>query len=98
MTDVIEVVVPADPAVIEVVQVLGLPGPAGPPGDNLAFEYTQATDLSTWTIPVPVGFGRRPSVAVYLASGEAVMADVSASSTSVTITFASPQSGSAVLS
>lgn len=76
----------------------GPQGPAGPPGANLAFEYVQATPLATWTIPVPVEFGRRPAVAVFLNSGEAVLADVSASSSSVTITFASPVSGSAVLS
>lgn len=76
----------------------GPQGPQGPPGTNLSFEYTQASPLATWTIPVPSGFDSRPSVTVFLDSGESVIADVSASSSSVTITFASPVSGSAVLS
>lgn len=79
----------------------GPPGPPGPPGSggvsSLAFEYAQLAPLATWTIPVPVGFARRPAVAVYLSSGEHIIADTVASASSVSIAFATPTAGSAVL-
>ncbi len=68
----------------------------GAGGDN-AFEYIQSTPLATWVIAVPGVMGRRPNVDIYIAN-ELVEADVVASTTQVTITFPSPQSGSAVLS
>ncbi len=68
----------------------------GSGGDN-AFEYIQAVPLATWVIAVPGTMGRRPNVDVYIAN-ELVDADVVASTTQVSITFPSPQIGSAVLS
>src|SRR5688500_11755100 len=70
---------------------------AGGGGGSAGYEYVQSTPLATWTIPVPVGMGRRPNVDVYIA-GELIDSDVSASSTQVVVTFPSPQVGTAVLS
>lgn len=64
---------------------------------SVAFEYTQIIPIGTWTIPVPPEFARRPGVAVFLQDGEEVVADVVASSTTVSITFAAPVAGTAVL-
>lgn len=87
--------IPSSPAVVRVAT--GATGPAGPRGEAgiSGFEYTQTVAAATWTIPHALG--RRPSVEVY-AANERVMADIDASTTSVTITFAAPVSGSAVLS
>lgn len=77
---------------------LAVPGPQGPPGPagvGGAIVHTQASPLATWTIPHTLG--RRPAVAVYLDSGEEVEADVTVSNVSVTVTFASPVSGVALL-
>lgn len=110
MPDVVVVQVPTAPTVVvtqvatapTVVQVStgvpGVQGPAGAPGDSNAFEYAQTTALGTWTIPIPAGFARRPNVTVYSPSGELVIADVVSSLSTVSITFASPASGFAVLS
>ena len=65
-------------------------------GAGASFEYVQSTPLATWTIPVPGTFGRRPDVAVYIGN-ESVDSDVQATSSQVVVTFASPQSGTAVL-
>jgi len=95
--DDITVEVTSTPVTVEI----GTSGPQGipgAPGEDFGFEYTQASPLATWTVPMPSGFDRRPSVTVFLESGESVIADVSASSTSATITFASPVAGSAVFS
>lgn len=72
-------------------------GSVGPAGFNAAFQYSQLTPLATWTIAVPVGFNRLPAVLVYLASGELVITDVISSLSSVTITFAAPVAGTAIL-
>jgi hypothetical protein len=56
--------------------------------------HTQSTPLATWTIPHTLG--RLPLVSVYVAGSE-VLADIDATSSSVTITFATPTSGVAVL-
>ena len=97
----------SDPTIIEIqvdngdpdviVVNIAEPGPQGPPGVGASFEWIQTTPLATWSIPVPVGFDRRPSVDVFLAGGEMVLADVTSTDSSVTITFASPVSGTAVL-
>jgi hypothetical protein len=99
VADVVVVEVPATAEVVEVATgVPGIQGPKGDPGDGIAFEYTQASPLATWTITVPATFGRRPNIAVYTESGEHVLTDISSNSTTATITFASPTTGSAVLS
>ena len=99
----------ATPATIEVVEnpttIVGViavgpqgpRGPAGVSGDDLSFEYSQLSALATWTIPLPEGYPRRPSVTVYLSDGEQVEADVSSSLETVTITFNQPTAGSAVI-
>lgn len=58
------------------------------------FQHNQVGAGATWTIPHSIG--RIPSVQVYIA-GKAVLADVEATSSQVVITFASPQSGVAIL-
>ena len=57
-------------------------------------EYAFNSPLATWTIPHTLG--RKPSVSVFV-GGEEVLADVTASNTQVTITFATPQVGTATL-
>lgn len=64
---------------------------------TVAFEATFPTPAGSWIIAVPASFGRRPNVAVYLATGEEVHADVTASTSTVTVTFATPTAGTAVL-
>ena len=77
---------------------VGVSGPQGPPGASASgggSQYEQVTSLATWTISHTLG--RRPTVTVYIGSGELVITDLTASTTSVTITFASPTAGFAVL-
>jgi hypothetical protein len=57
--------------------------------------HTQTAPASSWNITH--SFGRLPSVSVYLNTGEEVDTDVNATSTSVTITFPTATSGSAIL-
>ena len=57
--------------------------------------FTQATPAATWTIPH--GFGRRPLTAVFDAAGNEMIADIAAGAATVTVTFAQPTAGSAVL-
>jgi hypothetical protein len=78
----------------------GPQGPEGPPGPaaggaGSAQVFAQATPAATWVIPH--GFGRRPLVAVYDASGAELLADLAADASAVTVTFAQPTAGSAVL-
>lgn len=61
---------------------------------RISFEHTQDNPLATWTINHALA--RRPQVTVYV-GGEEVIADVVASDTAVTITFAEPQVGTATL-
>jgi hypothetical protein len=70
-------------------------GTQGASGTGGGIEHIQSTPSANWIIAHPLG--RRPGVNIYLSSGEAVEADVSASLSSVSITFPSPVSGSAVL-
>lgn len=56
--------------------------------------FTQTTPLGSWVIPH--GLARVPAVSVYI-GGEQVIADVTASDTTVTVAFAAPQSGYALL-
>jgi hypothetical protein len=94
--DVVEVQVDnGDPDIVVVN--MAEPGIPGPPGVGASFEHVQTTPLATWSILVPIGFDRRPAVDVFLAGGRRVIADVDSTPSSVTVTFASPQSGTAVL-
>jgi hypothetical protein len=58
-------------------------------------EYVRNTPAATWSIIH--NLQRRPSVIIYDASGAEVEADVVADTTSVTITFPAPVTGSVVL-
>jgi hypothetical protein len=51
----------------------------------------QASPAAAWIMPH--NLGRVPIVQVFLTSGELVGADVIADATSITVTFAQPQSG-----
>lgn len=78
---------------------MGPAGPAGPPGvagDN-GMEYSALVPLSTWIIPIPAGFNRRPSVTVYDEAGEQVETDITVSAGMVSVHFSSPFAGTAVL-
>jgi len=67
------------------------PTPAAP------ITYTQSTPASTWIITH--NLGRVVNVTLYNATGVQVESDVVASSSNVvTVTFASPQTGSALIS
>jgi len=72
----------------------GIPGPPGETGGN-AQEHIQSTPAATWIITA-VGFNRPPSVDVYV-SDERVITDIYSTSTQVTITFAVPTAGRAIL-
>jgi hypothetical protein len=73
---------------------LDRPYVGGGSGGGSGVEYTQADPQASWNFVH--GLGRRPDVSVYVA-GEQVEADVTADSSSVTITFPSPTSGTAVV-
>jgi len=64
-------------------------------GDGIALRHIQSTPNSSWIISHT--FNREPDVAVYV-GGQEVDADVAATVTTVTVTFASPQTGVAILS
>jgi hypothetical protein len=65
-------------------------GPPGPPGSASSLRI-DAPLSATWTLPHPLG--RVPIVQVFLANGEPVLADVSATPTSITVTHSAPQQG-----
>lgn len=68
------------------------------PGAN-GTTYTQATPAATWTMTVPAGLGRRPAITLYDLAGDLVEGgEVHATTSTVTITFAYPFAGFAVLS
>lgn len=58
-------------------------------------ELVQIAPQGSWVFTHSLG--RKPSVTVYLASGEQILAPVIATDTQVSISFANPTSGSAVL-
>jgi hypothetical protein len=62
----------------------------------LGFETFINAPAATWVIPHSLG--RRPDVAVYDSGGYLMIADVHSTSLTTTITFATPTTGSAVLS
>lgn len=64
---------------------------------STAFQIDVPAAAGTWTLQVPPALGRVPEVSVYLQSGEQVFADVVASATQVTVTFAAPTSGFVIL-
>jgi len=74
----------------------GLQGPPGPPGPLGAPLRLDASLASTWVLPHPLG--RVPAVAVYLAGGEGVLADVAATEAVVTVTHAAPRAGFVLVS
>lgn len=82
-------------AVQHLVVVRGPRGPGGGGGGS-GVEIQQSSPSSSWVLPVPEEFGRRPNVAIYVA-GEQVEADVNATSSTVSVQFPTPTSGSAVL-
>jgi microcompartment protein CcmL/EutN len=57
--------------------------------------HTQAAAAATWIIAHSLG--RLPSVTIYLNSGEEVDTDITATSTSVTVTFPAATPGFAIL-
>jgi hypothetical protein len=69
----------------------GPPGPQGAAGAGSAPLRLDASSASTWILAHPLG--RVPTVQVFLASGEAVLSDVVATTTQITVTFPSPQAG-----
>lgn len=79
------------PAAVTVGVVQGLPGESSP-----AFETQFPTALATWTLAVPSTFGRTPNVAVFV-GGQAVIAEVHASDSLVSVIFPEPMTGSVVL-
>lgn len=96
--DEIVVEIPPDPDVI-VVEIPGEQGPAGRDGSGSGGggrEFVQSTPAATWTFVH--GLGRRPVVSVFDASGAEMIADVFAGPSNVSIVFAQPTAGSAVLS
>lgn len=83
----------ASPGVIITRGPKGDPGPAG--GEASVVEHIQTTPAATWIIPIP-SFTRLPTVDVYV-SDERVITDVFFTTTQVTITFAVPTAGKAIL-
>ena len=71
----------------------GPTGPAGPTGAPLRLDASLA---ATWILPHPLG--RVPAAQVVLASGESVIADLSATPATVTVVFAAPQVGFVLVS
>lgn len=71
--------------------VIGPPGPAGMGGAGGAPTRIDASLAATWILPHPIG--RVPMVQVFLGSGEQVIADVTANTTTITVSHASPQTG-----
>lgn len=79
---------------LPVAAIIGPPGPAGPQGPAGAGSAPlrlDATLSSTWILTH--GLGRVPTVQVFLASGEAVLTDLAATTSQITVTFPSPQQG-----
>lgn len=101
---VVEVRMPAEIDVIEV----QVPGPQGPPGKDGppgppgsgsgggGREFVQATPAATWIFAH--GLGRRPTVSVFDTAGAEMIADVFADASNVSVVFAQPTAGSAVIS
>ena len=79
---------------LPIAALIGPPGPQGqqgPQGPAGAPQRINASLAATWILPHTIA--REPMVQVFLGSGEQVIADVSATTTQITVTHASPQSG-----
>lgn len=74
----------------------GATGPVGPIGPVAAPLRLNASLAATWILPHPLG--RVPAAQVMLASGESVIADLSATSAAVTVIFATAQQGFVLVS
>lgn len=82
-----------DPS-LPVAAIVGPPGPAGPQGPAGAGSAPlriNASLAATWVLAHALG--RVPTVQVYLNSGEAILADIVATTAQITVTFSSPQQG-----
>ena len=85
--------------VLPVAAIVGPPGPQGPPGPigpQGAPLRLDAPLAATWILPHPLG--RVPAAQVVLASGESVIADLSATPAAVTVVFAAPHQGFVLVS
>lgn len=96
----VEVLPSADPAIVEVttaappvveIATEGPQGPRGVAGADAQPLRIDASLASTWILSH--GLGRVPSVQVFLSGGEAVLTDVIATDTQITVTFPTPQQG-----
>ena len=74
----------------------GLQGPTGPTGATGTPLRLDASLAATWILPHPLG--RVPAAQVVLATGESVIADLSATPTTVTVVFAAAQAGFVLVS
>lgn len=103
MIEVVEIVVPASPALVEAgipssistVEVVerGTQGPAGPSGAS-GYDFIQSTTATSWT--VNHNLGHRPLVTVYSVGGLEIEAEVAHISNNQTvISFVTPTAGSA---
>lgn len=93
------VLIPAQPYEGRLVAAPVIVGPQGVPGlagNGSSLVHEQGSAAATWIISH--NFGRRPTVSVYSASGDEVLTDVTATPTSVSVVFAQPTAGSAILS
>lgn len=82
---------PPSGAVVVEMAAQGRPGPQGPPGVALAYRYDQTAPSASWVIAH--GLGRAPLVDVFLANGEQVEADVTATATTISVVFAAATTG-----
>ena len=75
--------------------IIGPPGPQGPPGSGSGSGsqplHIDAPLAATWILSHSLG--RLPTAHVYLSTNEAVLTDVSVTTTQITVTFPSPQQG-----
>lgn len=91
IADTPEIDVVVEEQVVAAFLVAGPAGPAGPAGDA-GFEHVQSAPAATWSITH--GMGRYPLGSQVTVDGEVVHADiVYPNSTTVVVTFASPQAG-----
>lgn len=80
--------------VVEVYASVSSPVPAGS-ASRSAVEHTQSAASASWVIRHD--FGRRPLVQIFAANGEQVFPDIIADASAVSVIFAAPTTGSAVL-
>ena len=90
-----------DPA-LTIAAIVGPPGPVGATGASGSIGPAgvplrlDASFAATWILPHPLG--RVPAAQVVLASGESVIADLSATPAAVTVVFATAQQGFVLIS